>query len=97
MRFKGYPKNFWIICFALLFFMISFNLIMPQLNDFITVLGGANYKGLIITFFTIAAAVSRPFSGKLADLIGRKKVVFLGYFMAIVVGVKNEAMVLYAF
>ena len=54
----------------MLFFMISFNLIMPQLNDFITVLGGANYKGLILTFFTIAAAVSRPFSGKLADLIG---------------------------
>jgi MFS family permease len=80
-------NNFWILSFSMLFFMISFNLIMPQLNDFITVLGGANYKGLIITFFTIAAAVSRPFSGKLADLIGRKKVVFLGYFMAIVVGV----------
>ena len=61
----------------MLFFMISFNLIMPQLNDFITELGGATYKGLIITFFTIAAALSRPFSGKLADLIGRKKVVFI--------------------
>ncbi len=66
--------------------MISFNLIMPQLNDFISELGGASFKGLIITFFTIAAAISRPFSGKLADLIGRKKVVIIGYSMAILIG-----------
>ena len=78
--------NFWILSFSMLFFMISFNLIMPQLNDFITELGGASYKGLTITFFTIAAAVSRPFSGKLSDLIGRKKVVFFGYLMALIIG-----------
>ena len=66
--------------------MISFNLIMPQLNDFISELGGATYKGLLITFFTVAAAISRPFSGKLADLIGRKKVVFIGYLMAVIIG-----------
>jgi MFS family permease len=70
----------------MLFFMISFNLIMPQLNDYLTELGGSTYKGLIITFFTIAAAISRPFSGKLADLIGRKKVVFMGYLMAVIIG-----------
>jgi MFS family permease len=66
--------------------MISFNLIMPQLNDFISLLGGENYKGLLITFFTIAAAISRPFSGKLADTIGRKNVVFIGYLLAVIVG-----------
>lgn len=82
----GLKNNFWILSFSMLFFMISFNLIMPQLNDLISELGGAEYKGLIITFFTIAAAFSRPFSGKLADLIGRKKVVMLGYLMAIIVG-----------
>jgi MFS family permease len=59
---------------------------MPQLNDFISELGGASFKGLIITFFTIAAAISRPFSGKLADLIGRKNVVIIGYSMAILIG-----------
>ncbi len=59
---------------------------MPQLNDFITSLGGATFKGLSITFFTIAAAISRPFSGKLADLIGRKKVVYFGYLLAVIVG-----------
>jgi MFS family permease len=85
MRFKGYPKNFWIICFALLFFMISFNIILPELNTFITRLGGADKKGLIISLFTISALISRPFSGKLSDLIGRKKVMIIGIIVAIVV------------
>ncbi len=79
-------SNFWILSFSMLFFMISFNLIMPQLNDFISELGGASIKGLSITFFTIAAAFSRPFSGKLADLIGRKKVVVIGLLIALIVG-----------
>jgi MFS family permease len=60
---------------------------MPQLNDFITKLGGKDYKGLIITIFTISAALARPFSGKLADKIGRKKVILFGYLLAIIVGV----------
>jgi len=51
---------------------------LPELNNFITDLGGADKKGLIITLFTISAALSRPFSGKLTDTIGRKKVIYLG-------------------
>jgi MFS family permease len=58
--------------------MASFNLIIPELNQFITLLGGESHKGLIITLFTISAAVSRPFSGKLSDTIGRKKVMMIG-------------------
>jgi MFS family permease len=69
----------------MLFFMTSFNLILPELNSFITDLGGADKKGLIITLFTISAAVSRPFSGKLSDTIGRKKVMIFGLLIAVVV------------
>lgn len=69
----------------MLFFMISFNLIMPELNSVITDLGGAKWKGLLITVFTISAAISRPFSGKLSDYIGRKKVVFVGYLLCAIV------------
>ncbi|NDC92746.1 MAG: MFS transporter, partial [Flavobacteriales bacterium] len=58
--------------------MTSFNLILPELNNYISILDGADKKGLIITLFTISAAISRPFSGKLADTIGRKKVIYLG-------------------
>ncbi|MEY3236118.1 MAG: hypothetical protein RI883_219 [Bacteroidota bacterium] len=66
-------------------FMTSFNLILPELNHFITDLGGANHKGLIITLFTISAAVSRPFSGKLSDTIGRKKVMIFGLIVCFIV------------
>lgn len=65
--------------------MISFNIILPELNQFITNLGGAKYKGLIISLFGAAALISRPFSGKLSDTIGRKKVMFFGLFVALAV------------
>jgi MFS family permease len=74
----SYSKNFWVLCFSMFLFMASFNLIIPELNQFITLLGGSDHKGLIITLFTISAAISRPFSGKLSDTIGRKKSMFIG-------------------
>lgn len=83
--FSGYGKNFWILCTAMLMFMISFNLIIPELNDFITMLGGEDQKGLIISLFTISAGISRPFSGKLADKIGRKKVMIVGVVVSFVI------------
>ncbi len=65
--------------------MTSFNLILPELNSYISALGGENQKGLIITMFTISAAISRPFSGKLSDYIGRKKVMVGGILVCIIV------------
>ncbi len=41
-------------------------------------MGGADYKGLIIAVFTLTAMASRPFSGKLADTIGRRPVIMVG-------------------
>lgn len=76
--FRQYNSNFWILCFSMLLFMTSFNLIIPELNEFITNLGGEGQKGLIISIFTISAGLSRPFSGKLSDKIGRKKVMIIG-------------------
>ena len=67
--------------------MTSFNLIIPELNEFITILGGANYKGLVITLFTISAAISRPFSGKLSDTIGRKKAMTIGMLASVIVSI----------
>ncbi|SFT76020.1 Predicted arabinose efflux permease, MFS family [Lishizhenia tianjinensis] len=82
---KKYSKNFWAICTSLLLFMTSFNLIIPELNDFITILGGIEYKGLIITLFTLSAAISRPFSGKLSDTIGRKSTMYIGITVSTIV------------
>jgi len=53
-------------------------MIIPELPEFLTKLGGADYKGLIISLFTITAMLSRPFSGKLADRLGRKPVIIFG-------------------
>jgi len=70
---------------SMFFFMLSFNLIMPELNGFIELLGGEDIKGLTITLFTISAAISRPFSGKISDLVGRKATIYLGIIVCILV------------
>jgi len=80
-----YSRNFWIVCFAMFFFMTGFNLIMPELNNFITNLGGENKKGLIILLFSVSAAISRPFSGKIADVVGRKWVMYAGVICSFVI------------
>ena len=59
-------------------FFASFNMIIPELPEFLTKLGGGEYKGLIISLFTLTAMLSRPFSGKLADRLGRKPVIIFG-------------------
>lgn len=51
---------------------------MPELNSFITDLNGEHLKMLIISLFTISAAFSRPFSGRMADISGRKPVMYIG-------------------
>ena len=53
-------------------------MIIPELPDFLTQLGGGDYKGLIISLFTLSAGCSRPISGKLADLIGRVPLMIFG-------------------
>ena len=63
--------------------MLSFNLILPEMNGFISGLGGSEVKGSIIFLFSVAAGISRPFAGKLADLIGRKRSVYIGLAIAI--------------
>ncbi len=55
------------------------------MNAFLTDLGSPHLKGLIIGLFTISAGFSRPFSGKLSDLIGRKKVMLIGLLISFVV------------
>jgi len=79
----SYGKNFWVLALSMFFFMTSFNLIVPELNDFISALGGENQKGYIFILFSLASAISRPVSGKLSDNIGRKKVMYIGVFLAI--------------
>jgi MFS family permease len=75
---RVYTNQFWLVCVSSTLFFASFNMLIPELPAFITSLNGAEYKGLIISLFTLTAMISRPFSGKLADNIGRIPVMVFG-------------------
>jgi MFS family permease len=77
---------FILLCLSSFLFFASFNMMIPELPAFLTGLGGAEYKGLIIALFTITAGISRPFSGKLTDTIGRVPVMALGSLVCFVCG-----------
>lgn len=62
-------------------------MIIPELPNYLSSLGGAEYKGLIISLFTLTAAISRPFSGKLTDTIGRVPIMIFGASVAFFVGI----------
>ena len=66
-------------------FMLSFNLLIPELNDYLTELGGADQKWMILGLWTIAAGLARPFSGKIADNYGRKITLYIGIIVSILV------------
>ncbi len=59
-------------------------MLLPELPGYLTMLGGAEYKGLIIALFTLMAGISRPFSGKLTDTIGRVPVMIFGSLVCVV-------------
>ncbi|WP_255478697.1 MFS transporter [Rufibacter sp. XAAS-G3-1] len=73
-----YSFRFWMLCLSSFLFSASFNMIIPELPNFLTHLGGADYKGYIIGLFTLTAGLSRPFSGKLTDTVGRLPVMYFG-------------------
>jgi MFS family permease len=74
------------MCLSSFLFFASFNLLLPELPEHLSQLGGAEYKGFIISLFTLTAAISRPFSGKLADTVGRIPVMVFGSLVCFVCG-----------
>ncbi len=81
-----FTLNFFLLCLSSFLFFSSFNMIIPELPAYLTSLGGEFYKGWIIALFTLSAGLSRPFSGKLADKIGRIPVMIFGAAVCFVVG-----------
>lgn len=81
---KIYTRPFWLVCVSSLLFFASFNMILPELPAYLEQLGGADYKGLIIALFTLTAMISRPFSGKLTDRIGRVPVIMAGALVCLI-------------
>ena len=81
-----FTRQFWQLSAAVFLFFASFNMIIPELPKFITSMGGEDMKGGIIALFTLAAGISRPFSGKLADKVGRVPVMLVGIFTTALCG-----------
>ena len=81
-----YSVSFVLLCLSSFLFSSSFNMLIPELPAYISKLGGAEYKGLIIALFTLTAGISRPFSGKLTDKIGRIPVMAVGSIVCFVCG-----------
>ncbi|MHC2993852.1 MFS transporter, partial [Pontibacter sp. HJ8] len=83
---RVYGLQFGLLCLSSFLFFSSFNMIIPELPNYITKLGGGEYKGLIIALFTLTAGLSRPFSGQLADKVGRVPVMLVGGTVCILCG-----------
>ncbi|MGA0559366.1 MFS transporter [Larkinella sp. VNQ87] len=81
-----YTTAFFLLCLSSFLFFASFNMLIPELPAYLTSLGGAEYKGYIISLFTLTAGLSRPFSGRLTDTIGRVPVMAFGSLVCFVCG-----------
>ena len=60
-------------------------MVLAELPDYLTSLGGEEYLGLIIALATLSAGISRPFSGKLTDQWGRIPVMIFGSTVGMIV------------
>jgi MFS family permease len=81
-----YTLQFGLVCLSSFLFSASFNMLIPELPAYLSAMGGAEYKGLIIALFTLTAGISRPFSGKLTDTIGRVPVMAVGSLVCFLCG-----------
>lgn len=84
--FLGYSRDFWLLCISSMFFFGSFNMVIPELPNYLTSIGGGEYKNWIIASFSLVALISRPFSGKITDSVGRLPVMLFGAFICAFTG-----------
>lgn len=81
-----FTTQFWLLGLSSFLFSSSFNMLIPELPGYLTKMSGAEYKGAIIGLFTLTAGLSRPFSGRLTDRIGRVPVMAFGSIVCFVCG-----------
>ena len=59
-------------------------MVIPELPAVLDRMGAGDHRGLIIALFTLTALVARPFSGRLADAVGRVPVMAFGSVVCVV-------------
>jgi len=82
-----YSLQFILISLSSFLFSASFTMMLPELPAYLDKMGGEDYKGLIIALFTLTAGISRPFSGKLTDKIGRIPIMAFGSLVCFLCGI----------
>jgi MFS family permease len=55
-----YKLQFWLLCLSNFLFAASFQMMIPELPDYLAAMGGQQHIGLIIALFTLTAGVARP-------------------------------------
>lgn len=81
-----YDRPFFLLCGGTVLFMASFGMLLPELPAHLAAMGGAEYLGGVVGMFTLAAFISRFFSGRIADRAGRRKVMLVGSAVTAVAG-----------
>lgn len=81
-----FTLQFWLLGMSSFLFSSSFNMLIPELPGYLSAMGGAEYKGFIIGLFTLTAGLSRPFSGRLTDRVGRVPVMAFGSLVCFLCG-----------
>jgi len=81
-----YTTQFWLLCLSNFLFSASFQMMIPELPDYLKSMGGEEYIGYIIALFTLTAGFARPFSGKLTDTLGRVPIMALGSIVCFICG-----------
>jgi len=77
-RDKLWNKNFTILFIANVASMIGFQMINPNMAAYASSLGAAESAlGAVTAMFSTAALVARPFSGKTADRMDNRKMIFI--------------------
>ncbi len=81
-----FTLQFWLLGMSSFLFSSIFNMLIPELPGYLSAMGGAEYKGFIIGLFTLTAGISRPFSGRLTDRVGRVPVMAFGSLVCFLCG-----------
>lgn len=81
-----YTTQFWLLCVSNFLFSASFQMMIPELPDYLKGMGGEEYIGYIIALFTLTAGFARPFSGKLTDTVGRVPIMAFGSIVCFICG-----------
>lgn len=75
------------MCLGSVVFCASFQMVIPNMPDYLESLGGGRFKGYHISLFALMALISRPFSGILTDRIGRIPVLMFGAGVCFLAGI----------